>query len=88
MKRRTIILVLFTLLIAFLTVPAAACPSCYGQAEGPIIDGMNNAIGAMIGITGFVLSGFVVMFIAIGKRTRNMNKQAAVSAAINQEGVS
>jgi hypothetical protein len=88
MRRTTTIVVVLTLLIASFTVPAAACPSCYGEAQGPVIDGMNNAIGAMIGIVGFVLSGFVVMFIAIGKRTRNMNKQTAPGAAFNQEGVS
>jgi len=88
MKIRATTLVILALLLVILTDPAGACPSCYGQAEGPIIDGMNNAIGAMIGIIGFVLSGFVVMFIAIGKRTRNMHKQAALKAAINHEGVS
>jgi len=41
----------------------------------------------MIGIIGFVLSGFVVMFIAIGRRTRKIHKQAALGAAINHEGV-
>jgi len=87
MRKRTVTFILLALLVAFLSVPAPACPSCYGQAEGPIIDGMNSAIGAMIGIIGFVLSGFVVMFIAIGRRTRKIHKQAALGAAINHEGV-
>ncbi len=88
MKRRTAVTALLMLCTLVLTVPASACPSCYGQAEGPVIDGMNSAIGAMIGIVGFVLSGFVVMFIAIGKRTRQMNQPPAIGPAINDKGVS
>lgn len=71
------LLIFFTALLA---LPASACPSCYGQAQGPAIDGMNNAIGAMIGIVGFVLSGFVAMFIAIGRRARTVNNAAEAAA--------
>lgn len=65
---------------AFLADAAAACPTCYGQAEGPVIDGMNRAILAMIGITGFVLTGFVALFVTIGRRTRAHGEAAAAGA--------
>mgnify|MGYP001583557044 CR=1 FL=1 len=60
---------------------ASACPSCYGQAQGPVIDGMNRAIMTMIGITGFVLTGFVALFISIGRRAKQYNAAAATTAS-------
>lgn len=80
-------IILLVVLAAGITSTAAACPSCYGQAEGPVIDGMNNAITAMIGITGFVLSGFIFMFIAIGRRSRLMREaDATTDTTINEQG--
>ncbi len=57
-----------------------ACPTCYGQAEGPMIDGMNKAILAMIGIVGFVLTGFVALFVSLGRRARSYHEGTAASS--------
>jgi len=87
MTRRRISIAIFAGLVALSAKAANACPSCYGQAEGPVIDGMNNAIMAMIGITGFVLSGFIAMFIAIAARQRRMGEQPGTESTINEQGV-
>jgi heme/copper-type cytochrome/quinol oxidase subunit 2 len=83
MKHLSIAVAISACLMVLFSAPASACPSCYGQAEGPVIDGMNNAIMAMIGIIGFVLSGFVAMFIRIGRRTRETAAVATTESAIN-----
>lgn len=57
-----------------------ACPTCYGQAEGPMLDGMNKAILAMIGIVGFVLTGFVALFVSLGRRARAYDEGIAASS--------
>lgn len=79
MNRRIIILLIGVWLLAAFT-PAAACPTCYGQAEGPMIDGMNKAILTMIGIIGFVLTGFVALFVSIGRRIKHYNAAIAGNA--------
>ncbi len=87
MKRILAAAVLVALLSLCLGPEAHACPSCYGQAEGPVIDGMNNAITAMIGITGFVLTGFIAMFFAIARRARKMSEHTTTDTTINEQGV-
>jgi len=55
-----------------LIAPAAAhaCPSCYGAASGPVIDGMNVAVLLMVGVTGGVLSWIVAFALRIVRRER------------------
>ncbi len=78
MNGRNLIVVIALCLLGAVST-SSACPTCYGQAEGPMIDGMNNAILAMIGIVGFVLTGFVALFVSIGRRAKDYN------AAIDSE---
>lgn len=49
---------------------AAACPSCYGSAAGPVIDGMNLAVLVMIGFTGGVFSWIIAFAVRIVRRER------------------
>ncbi len=74
-------------LIAVATT-ASSCPSCFGQAQGPLIDGMNKAILAMIGITGFVLTGFVALFVSIGRKTKQHDADALATASNTEQGAS
>jgi heme/copper-type cytochrome/quinol oxidase subunit 2 len=67
------------------TTDAWACPSCYGAADGPMIDGMNMAILTMLGITGSVLGAITSFFVMMRrrlKRLRNSNQ-----AFVNQDGI-
>jgi hypothetical protein len=69
------------------TIPtmASACPVCYGNAESPRVQGMNTAIMAMLGITGFVLTGIGTFFIMVVKRIR-ANRHAARTSFVDDNG--
>ena len=84
--RRIIVFLAFFALVG--AAQASACPSCYGQAQGPVIDGMNRAIMTMIGITGFVLTGFVALFISIGRKTKHHNATGTAAAPDYEKGAS
>ncbi|MBM4167231.1 MAG: hypothetical protein FJ218_09995 [Ignavibacteria bacterium] len=57
--------------ILFVSSTVASCPVCYGNAQSPVLDGMNNAVVTMLGFTGFVFSGFITLFFYIRKRIVN-----------------
>ena len=61
---------LAALALASAPVPALACPVCYGMLEGPLADGTNKAILALLGITGCVLAGFASFIIYLIRRSR------------------
>lgn len=48
-----------------------ACPSCYGSASGPVIDGMNAAVLVMLGVTGAVLSWIAAFAVRVARRERS-----------------
>lgn len=52
---------------------AWACASCFGAAEGPMIDAARVGVWLLLGITGAVQGGLVAFFIYLRKRA----KQAA-----------
>jgi heme/copper-type cytochrome/quinol oxidase subunit 2 len=49
---------------------ARACPSCYGSASGPVIDGMNLAVLVMVGVTGGVFSWIIAFALRVARRER------------------
>ena len=61
---------LTALALASAPVSALACPVCYGMLEGPLADGTNKAILALLGITGCVLAGFASFIIYLIRRSR------------------
>jgi heme/copper-type cytochrome/quinol oxidase subunit 2 len=63
----------------------AACPSCYGKADSPMIDGMNTAIVAMIGVTAVVLLGIVAFSVFMWRRRRKLYEPGSTS--VNEQGV-
>lgn len=65
---RTLLLVLAA--VTLLPGAAWACPVCFGAAEGPMIDGMNLAILALLGVTGAVLGSFIAFFVYLARRAR------------------
>lgn len=62
---------------ALLHSAAAACPSCYGESSGPVIDGMNLAVLLMIGVTGGVFSWIISFAVRISRRERRLAGEAA-----------
>lgn len=68
MSRAPLVRALACAALALVPALAAACPSCYGAADSPMIDGMNTAILAMVGIIAFVLAGVVAFFLMMRRR--------------------
>ncbi|HVR43539.1 MAG TPA: hypothetical protein VMS56_08845 [Thermoanaerobaculia bacterium] len=51
---------------------AMACGVCYGDADSPMTEGMNNGILFLLGIIGVVQVGFVALFWNFRKRARQI----------------
>jgi hypothetical protein len=54
-----------------------ACATCYGSADSPMTDGMNLAILTLLGVTGLVLGGFIVMMVMLARRARRYAQMPA-----------
>jgi hypothetical protein len=57
-------------LCLFVPDAAWACPVCFGAIEGPMADGVNMAILALLGFTLVVLGGFAAFFVYLMRRAR------------------
>jgi len=55
---------------------ALACPSCFGDAEGPMIDAARLGIGLLLGLTLAIQGGFVVFFLYLRRQARRAQDQA------------
>lgn len=70
-----------------------ACPSCYGAADGAMIQGMNMAILAMLGITGCVLAAISSFFLMMRRRIRQLRNECGTGTAggnqpyVNEQGI-
>jgi hypothetical protein len=53
-----------------------ACPVCFGKLDGPLADGANKAVLALLGITISVLAAFATFFIYLVRRARMFEKAA------------
>ena len=73
--------------LASAPAPAFACPVCYGMLEGPLADGTNKAILALLGITGCVLAGFASFIIYLIRRSRVVVPSPVGSEAAREGGV-
>ena len=51
-------------------VTLLACAACYGAPDAAQTHGMNMGILTMLGVTGFVLSGFGGMMFYLARRAR------------------
>ena len=72
MKKQFISAVLFASALVFL-VPtnSLGCPICFNlDPDSQIVQGVNWAVFALLGITGGVLSGFVGFILHLVKRSR------------------
>lgn len=49
---------------------ALACPSCYGNAEGPMIDAARLGMYLLLGITVAVQGSFVAFFLYLRRKSR------------------
>ena len=56
--------------LTLLTAPAAAsaCPSCFGQADGPMVDAARLGIWLLLGVTVCLQGGFLAFFLYLRRR--------------------
>jgi hypothetical protein len=64
--------------IAALALPqaAAACATCFGAADSPMTQGMNNAILTLIAIVGVVYVGIGKVLLDFRRRSRKLSEKA------------
>lgn len=60
-------------LAAFVALPALACPVCYGEAEGGMIDGTKLSVAFLGGLVYLVLFGGVGMVVLVRRRALRAN---------------
>jgi hypothetical protein len=85
MKRRSIVAAVA--LMVMYGEATLACPSCYGSADGPMIQGMNMAILTMLGITGFVLAGISSFFLMMRHRIKRLRSGQLNRPHVNEQGI-
>lgn len=49
---------------------AEACPVCFGEASGPMAEGVNNGVLFMLGVVVAVQFGFAALFVGIWRRSK------------------
>lgn len=55
--------------------PALACPSCFGDAEGPLIDAARLGTFLLLGVTLALQGGFVAFFLYLRRQARKARDQ-------------
>jgi hypothetical protein len=53
-----------------------ACTVCFGQAEGPMIDGARNGVWLLFGLVGSVQLSFAAFFVYLWRRGRELSDTA------------
>ena len=61
---------------ALLPRAAAACATCYGAADAPMVGGMNNAIFLLLGFVGLLWLGVGKLFWDFSRRSRRLARPA------------
>jgi hypothetical protein len=55
---------------------AFACPTCYGNAEGPMIDAARLGMWLLLGVTFAVQGGFIAFFLYLRRQARRARHKA------------
>jgi hypothetical protein len=56
--------------------PAFACPSCFGQAEGPMIDAARLGVWLLLAVVLLLQGGFAAFFLYLRRRARQAQDEA------------
>jgi hypothetical protein len=56
---------------------AFACAACYGQSDSPLAQGMNWGIMTLLGVIFSVMSGIVVFFVHVGRKSGSLQNGEA-----------
>jgi hypothetical protein len=55
--------------------PALACPACFGQGEGPMIDAARLGIWLLLGVTLLLQGGFAAFFLYLRRRATRASRR-------------
>jgi hypothetical protein len=69
-----VLLAVFTLLAA--EAPAFACPSCFSQAQGPLVDAARLGMWLLLAVTLGLQGAFVAFFLCLRRRAAKAAGQA------------
>lgn len=70
-RRAAVVLAALALAILF-AAEAAACPVCFGEADGQVIDGVRWSVVFLGALVYVLLGGFVAMFLVLRRRARRL----------------
>lgn len=63
-----------TIVLLLFAQTASACTVCMGAAGDPMNKGVANGIWVLLGILGFVMTGFIAMFASFWWRARQLRR--------------
>jgi hypothetical protein len=77
MRWRRTVLAAFLLAVSWALAPCAAdaCAVCYGAADSPLTEGVNNGILVLLAVIAVVQVGFVALFVSIRQRARRERRR-------------
>ena len=71
---------LVAIVLLFSGAPAFACPSCFSQAQGPLVDAARLGMWLLLAVTLGLQGAFVVFFLYLRRRAAK-----AVGQALDEE---
>lgn len=74
-SRRPALVVLAVVLGTWIPAVASACPVCYGEAEGGVIDGARLAIVFMAVLVYALIGGGIGMVFALRRRAQRLQEE-------------
>ena len=88
MTRRTLGVALLTVVAMWLSSPAPtlACSSCYGQADGPMIDAAQLGTWLLLGVVLSVQVAFGAFFLYLRRQAARHGRSTSEAAAPGQPG--
>lgn len=84
-RRLTIAVLAAAIGIALLATASSAlgCSVCWGDSDSPMAAGVNMGIFVLLGVTCFVLAGFVLLILTIRSRTRKYEARRAALQVVD-----
>jgi hypothetical protein len=75
-RTATALVLLVTTVLVGSPGPALACSTCYGDAEGPMIDAARVGTLLMLGVVFFLQIAFAAFFFYLRRRARRLSPNA------------
>ena len=66
---------LFTAVLLMCSRDALACPSCFGQADGPLVESARTGMWLLLGLTVSLQGAFAAFFLYLRRRARQARER-------------